>query len=128
MDNSILEKYGLNNFQHRLLIRMATFVYNIVNVEQAPKLLKEQLILNVNINKGGYNLRNKFQINQSLKINNHYGEATFVYIYSKFINNIILNDLTLHFYSFKKLLYNNLKFHFIKLTKIFPKFDLWLKT
>jgi hypothetical protein len=32
---------------------MATFVYNIVNVEQA---LKEQLILNVNINKGGYNL------------------------------------------------------------------------
>ncbi len=29
--NSILEKYGLNNFQHRLLIRMATFVYNIVN-------------------------------------------------------------------------------------------------
>ncbi len=65
--------------------------------------LKEQLILNVNINKGGYNLRNKFQINQQFKINNHYGEATFVYIYSKFINNIILNDLTLHFYSFKKL-------------------------
>ncbi len=28
---------------------MAKFVYNIVNVEQAPKLLKEQLILNVNI-------------------------------------------------------------------------------
>jgi len=23
--NSILEKYGLNNFKHRLLIRMATF-------------------------------------------------------------------------------------------------------
>jgi len=54
--NIILEKYGLNNFQHRLLIRMATFVFNIVNVEQAPRLLKEQLILNVNINKGGYNL------------------------------------------------------------------------
>ncbi len=86
---------------------MATFVYNIVNAEQASKLLKEQLILNVNINKGGYNLRNKFQINKSLRINNHYGEATFVYIYSKFINNIILNDLNLHFYSFKKLLYNN---------------------
>ena len=126
--NSILEKFGLNNFQHRLLIRMATFVYNIINVEQATKLLKEQLILNVNIKKGGYNLRNKFQINQSLRINNYYGEATFVYIYSKFINNIILNDLNLHFYSFKKLLYNNLKFHFMKLIEIFSKFDLWLKT
>ncbi len=43
-----------------------------------------------------------------------------VYIYSKFINTS--NDLTLHFYSFKKLLYNNLKFHFIKLIKILPKF------
>jgi hypothetical protein len=85
-------------------------------LNKRQKLLKEKLILNENINKGGYSLRNKFQINQSLKINNHYGEATFVYIYSKFINNIILNDLTLHFYSFKKL------------TKIFPKFVLWLKT
>ncbi len=56
---------------------MATFVYNIVNVEQAPKLLKEQLILNVNINKGGYNLRNKFQINE--------------YVYSKDINKSIYN-------------------------------------
>ena len=43
----IWSKFGLNNFQHRLLIRMATFVHNIINVEQAPKLLKEQLILNV---------------------------------------------------------------------------------
>ena len=103
---------------------MATFVYNIVNVEQAPKLLKEKLISKVNINKGGYNLRKKFQINQSLRINNHYGEAKFVYIYSKFKNNIILNDLNLHFYSFKKFLYNNLKFNFMKLTEIFPKFDL----
>ena len=56
------------------------------------------------------------------------GEAKFVFIlidiYSKFINNIILNDLNLHFYSFKKFLYNNLKFNFMKLTEIFPKFDL----
>jgi len=80
-----------------------------------PKPFKEQLILNVNINKGGYNLRKKFQIYQSLRINNHFGEATFVYIYSKFIDAI-------------SLLFNNLKFHFIKLTEIFPKFDLWLKT
>jgi len=51
---------------------MSTFVYNVVNDEQMPKLLKEQLILNVNINKGGYNLRNKFEINQSLKYDGIY--------------------------------------------------------
>ena len=39
--------------------------------------------------------------------NNHYGEATLVYIYSKFIKTIIY-DLNLDFYSFKKLLHNNL--------------------
>ena len=95
--NNLLENYGLNNFQHRLLIRLATFVHNIVNIEQAPKLLKEQIVMNVNINKGGHNLRNKFQMNQPLRIHNHYGEATFVYFYSKFINNFILKDLTINF-------------------------------
>jgi hypothetical protein len=44
--NSILEKYGLNILQHRLLIRMTTFVYNIVNFEQAPKALKRTINFN----------------------------------------------------------------------------------
>ena len=42
-----------------------------MNNEQAPKLLKEQIVMNVNI--GGHNLRNKFQMNQPLRIHNHYG-------------------------------------------------------
>ena len=62
---------------------MATFLHNIVNIEQAPKLLKDQIRMNVNINKSGYNLRNKFQVNQPLRTHNHYGEATFVYFCSK---------------------------------------------
>jgi hypothetical protein len=77
--NILLENYGLNNFQHRLFIRMATFIHNIVNIEQSPKLLKDQIRMNVNIKKGGYNLRNKFQVNQPLRIHNLYGEDTFVY-------------------------------------------------
>lgn len=44
--NNLLEKYGLNNFQHRLLARLATFVHNKVNIDQAPKLLKEQIVMN----------------------------------------------------------------------------------
>jgi hypothetical protein len=126
--NVLLENYGLNNFQHRLFIRMATFIHNIVNIDQAPKLLKDQIKMNLIVDKGGYNLRNKFQVNQPLRIYNHYGESTFIYFYSKFINNFILNDLKINFYTFKKLLYNNLNNHFVKLCQIFPKFDLWLKT
>jgi hypothetical protein len=53
---------------------MATFVHNIVNIKQAPKLFKEQIVKSVNINKGGHNLRNKFQMNEPLRIYNHYGE------------------------------------------------------
>jgi hypothetical protein len=113
--NVLLENYGLNNFQHRLFIRMATFIHNIVNIDQAPKLLKDQIKMNLIVDKGGYNLRNKFQVNQPLRIYNHYGESTFVYFYSKFINNFILNDLKINSYTFKKLLYNNLNNHFVKL-------------
>jgi hypothetical protein len=54
---------------------MANFLNNIVNIEQAPKLLKDQIRMNVNIDKGSYNLRNKFQMNQPLGIHNHYGES-----------------------------------------------------
>ena len=74
----LVENYGLNNFQHRLFIRMATFLHNIVNIEQAPKLLKDKMI-------------------QPLRIHNHYGEATFVYFYSKFLNNFILEGLKNNF-------------------------------
>jgi hypothetical protein len=107
---------------------MATFIHKIVNIDQVPKLLKDQIKMNLMVHKGGYNLRNKFQVNQPLRIYNYYGESTFVYFYSKFINNFILNDLKINFYTFKKLLYNNLNNHFVKLCQIFPKFDLWLKT
>jgi hypothetical protein len=46
---------------------MATFLHSI---EQSPKLLKDKIRMNSNIKKGGYNLRNKFQVNQSLRIHN----------------------------------------------------------
>ncbi len=68
----------------------------IVNIDQAPKLLK--IKMNSNVRKSGYNLRNKFQVNRSLRIHNHYGEATFVYFYSKFINNLNLKNFYIIIY------------------------------
>ncbi len=46
-----------------------------------------------------FNLRNKFQVNQPFRIHNYYGEATFFYFYSKFINNFILDDSKNNFYT-----------------------------
>ena len=37
--NVLLENYGLNNFQHRLFIRMATFIHNIVNIITLQSLI-----------------------------------------------------------------------------------------
>ena len=63
------------------IVRMATFLHNIVNIEQAPKLLKDQIRMNASIYKYGYNLRNKFQVNQPLRLHNHYGvEVLFLMI------------------------------------------------
>jgi hypothetical protein len=56
--NNLLEKCILNNFQHRLILRLTT-VHNKVNIEQVPKPLKDLIIMNVNTNKEEYNLRNK---------------------------------------------------------------------
>ena len=42
----------------RLMFRLTT-VHNKVNIEQVPKPLKDLIIMNVNINKEEYNLRNK---------------------------------------------------------------------
>ncbi len=66
-----------------------------------------------------YNLWNKFQMNQPLRIHNHYGEATFVYFCSEFINNFIFEDLKNNFYTFRKILYNILNNHFVKICQIF---------
>ena len=35
-----------------------------ITIYQAPKLLKDQIKINLIVHKGGYNLRNKFQVNQ----------------------------------------------------------------
>ena len=50
-----------------VIIRMAHFIHNIVNIEQEPKLLKDQIKKNVKIHKGGYNLRNKISSKSTFK-------------------------------------------------------------
>ena len=60
------------SFSIDYLLEWQHFIHNIVNIDQAPKLLKDQIKMNLIVDKGGYNLRNKFQVNQPLRIYNHY--------------------------------------------------------
>ena len=80
--NILLESYGLNNFQHRLFIRMSSLVHGILNNNNSPKLLREQIVFNKQLPKN-YSLLNENQIKQSLALKNHYGESTFIYIFSR---------------------------------------------
>ena len=65
---------------------------------------------------------------QQLILKNHYGESTFIYLFSKLINNFILNDLELKFSFFVNRMFNNVNKHFHDFLKIFPKLDLRYKT
>jgi hypothetical protein len=125
--NNHLESFGLHNFQHRLFDRATTLVHNIVNKTNAPRLLKEQIVYKKDVNKY-YSLRNNNQVIQQLALKNHYGEATFIYIFSKLINNFIKDDLQIRFSLFANRMFNNVNHHFNKFINIFPKFDLSYKT
>ena len=125
--NIHLESYGLCNFQHRLFLRATTFVHNIINKTNAPRILKEQIVFKKDIN-NHYSLRSNNQVMQQLILKNHYGESTFIYLFSKLINNFILNDLELKFSFFVNRMFNNVNKHFHDFLKIFPKLDLRYKT
>ena len=123
--NNLLEKYGLFAFQHRALERMLSFSYKVLNFENSPTQLKEQLVTN-NSRKIEYNLRNKsdFMVPCSKTKS---GENTFGYVYSKLANNFIVNRLVLKFNTFKLSIFNNINLIYTESTKLFEKLDLNLK-
>jgi len=83
--NTLLEQYGLNGFQHRLIIRLATHTYKKYLLF---KHLANCFSLNNDLNKS-YILRNLLELKLPDKgKNNDYCEDTFEYFFSKFINRL----------------------------------------
>ena len=122
--NNNLEILGLYAFQHRLIIKLCCFSYKILKNPESPLPLKTQLIVNESLNKP-YNLRNsnKFYTPGSLGFNS-FGELTFSFFFSKFINSFTLKDLDLNLSLFRQRKINNVNLHFIEFIKMFPKFDI----
>ena len=126
--NNRLESLGLKNFEHRVLNKLATFVHKIVNEKNSPILLKQMIKRNNVYNSNRMNLRNNNEIRQAIQLYNHYGESTFIYFFSNFINALILNDLSCNFKFFCQRMSNNINLLYIKFKEKFPKFNLNHKT
>jgi len=104
-----LESLGLKNFEHRVLNKLAAFVHKIVNEKNSPILLKQMINRNNDFNSNRMNLRNNNEIGQAIQLYNHYGESTFIYFFSNFINALILNDLVCNFKFFCQRMSKNVK-------------------
>jgi hypothetical protein len=122
--NNELESLGLNEFIHRLIIKLSTFVHKLLNDKSAPTKFKKLIIPNNTLNKN-HKLRNQnqFCVPGSHK-NNSYGDESFAIFFSKFINELFLKDLDTDFILFKIRVVNNVNISFIKFVKLFPKFDI----
>jgi hypothetical protein len=136
--NNKLESRGLNTFEHRTTLKMATFIHKIVNNSNTATELKNSLQSNQQVPKM-QTLRQKFQnqrpdqINTLFsrhsnallipKVSGKHGELTFSYFFTRFINLLLLDDINLRYSFFKTRILNNINLIFTKFIVSFPKFD-----
>lgn len=125
--NNSLEKLGLQALQHRNLIRLMCFSHKLFNNNYAPVNLVNLYMENNNPHSLRSNSANTFFIPKT-GILNKYGERTFHFFFSRFINlfckNSLFNDLAMPFKLFKNRTFNNVNIHFEIFIKNFSNFDI----
>jgi hypothetical protein len=122
--NTYLKNYNLFAIQYRILYRICLFSYKVIKSPKSPPNLKNQL--KSNSERGiGYNLRNRDNFSQP-KTNNRYGDYTFNYIFSKFLNKFPLHTFE-NVNTLKKHILANLKNNYVNFSGLFPHFDLYCK-
>jgi hypothetical protein len=125
--NSLLEKYGLNGFQHRLIIRLAIYIQKIFCYTNSPSKLANCFTVNNDLNKS-YNLRNLLELKIPDKGKyNDYGEDTFEYFFSKFINTVINEIICFRIGKYKRYVKENSNILHLKTLKTFNRFYLKFK-
>jgi hypothetical protein len=125
--NTLLEQYGLNGFQHRLIIRLATYMQKIFCFSNSPSNLANCFTLNNDLNKS-YNLRNLLELKLPDKGKyNNYREDTFEYFFSKFINVVINEIIRFRFGKYKKYIKENSNILHLKTIRNYNRFDLNFK-
>jgi hypothetical protein len=100
-----------------MIIRLANYIQKIFCCSNSPTNLANCFIVNSDLNKK-YNLRNLLELKIKIPDKGNYndfGEDTFVYFFSKFINKVI-NDFThCRFNYYKKCVKNNIIMLFLTL-------------
>lgn len=149
--NDILKSFNLYCFQHRLILRLSTFIHSILSSTSSPPLLKQHLIRKSETVHGRsdsneavstsiptnatsdphtvsnirYMLRNvdEFKVPMASTLNNH-ADFRFPIFYAQFCNLLLLPHLSLDKIKFKTCVQQNLNSFFIQFTSKFNKFDL----
>ena len=106
---SCLKKFGLYSFEYRVFSRLGSFINKIMAIVDSPSGLRELLTLKIENHK--YNLRTteKYTIPKS---NNHYGDATFVHFFSRFVNLLYPESILFSPKNFKVFASNNIDANF----------------
>jgi hypothetical protein len=123
--NNILEKMGLNALQHRIFIRLMNFSHKIYTGEFVPVNLRNKLT--IKSTNQSYSLRSNDKMELAIPIIsylNNYGERTFEFFFSNFINKFCLNDLSIPFKLFKLRTINNVNIYYNLFKDTFKNFDL----
>ena len=117
-----MENFKLFSFEYRIFLRLSYFIHNIFNLTSAPPLLKNILQKKIS----NYALRKNERFLEPL-IRNHYGESTFSYFFTKFLNNLYNTDIILTFLNFKKSVLKDIDSFFQIFVNIFSRFRLEYK-
>ena len=137
--NNYLEKFGLNTFEHRLVAKMASFTYKIYNNMNAPTELHQQIQPKIS-KPGAMIVRDRGQSTLTHKTNNinsrhtnvppqpraktAVSTPTFSLFFTKFITNLLVEDIKQRFCFFNKIVFNNINLLILKFVFFFSKFDL----
>ena len=123
--NTELKKLGIFNLHHRIIRKLGTFAFKI-NFFKNPPDLAAEFKFNYE-RKINYSLRNSKKLTQP-KAQRKFGELTFGYFFSKFINNYFIDKFNVvSLKDFKVFLANNLDYYVSKSILDFEKLNFNVK-
>ena len=124
--NEFLKKFRLFSFHQRIFLRLGLFSFRVF-LFQNPPILAEQFKTN-SVRNLPYELRNKDQLIVPTS-ERKFGETTFSYFFTKFINSFFLKQFNVNstIFSFKNFLYENLNQMIIKFISMNERFGFVIK-
>ena len=119
--NIELEKLTIYSFQNLVFSRLGSFFFNILNRHDSPSNLKT--LLSKNLNQSSYNLRSNSKVSNHISTNNHFGELTVNFFFSKFVTIFKIDEFCYNNKIFNQRLNNNINILIKDFLYVFPRFN-----